>query len=129
MSKVTCHMSCVTCQVQLSNLNFFILFLGKVVELVGGGSVINGATPSSSCTNISETPYPAHCCVVARNRVAKYLKCLVVYILYILYILYIGPNCPSCLYCLYTYTGITYNQPPSIDCSAVQCSAVQCRAV
>ena len=40
MSRVTCHMSHVTC-------NFFFLFSDKVVELIRGGSVINGATPSS----------------------------------------------------------------------------------
>ena len=33
MSGVTCHVSCVMCQV----------FFDKVMELVGGGSVINGA--------------------------------------------------------------------------------------
>ena len=41
VSRVTCHMSCVTC-------HFFCFFLfDKVVKLVVGGSVINGATPSS----------------------------------------------------------------------------------
>ena len=39
MSNVTCHMSCVPCQI------FF--FFEKEVKLVGGGSVINGASPSS----------------------------------------------------------------------------------
>ena len=34
-----CHMSCVTCHV------YFFLGLTKVVELVGGGSVINGSYP------------------------------------------------------------------------------------
>ena len=29
------------------SLFFFFSFLDKVVELIGGGSVINGATPSS----------------------------------------------------------------------------------
>ena len=37
MSRVTCHMSHVTCH--------FFFFLDKVVELIGGGSVINGAYP------------------------------------------------------------------------------------
>ena len=41
MSRVTCHVSHVTCNVSL----FF--FLDKVVKLIGGGSVINGAYPSS----------------------------------------------------------------------------------
>ena len=48
MSGVTCHMSgvrcqvsCVTCQVSDDFIFYFIFF--KVVELVGGGSVINGA--------------------------------------------------------------------------------------
>ena len=39
MSFVTCHMSCVTCIVS------HVLFFNKVVKLVGGGSVINGAYP------------------------------------------------------------------------------------
>ena len=34
-----CHMSCVTCHV------YFFMGLTKVVELVGGGSVINGSYP------------------------------------------------------------------------------------
>ena len=36
----TCHVSFVTC-------HLFFFFSDKVVELIGGGSVINGATPSS----------------------------------------------------------------------------------
>ena len=51
MLPVTCHLSCVTCH--LSNVKIYIHFLylfNKVVELVGGGSVINGAYPY---------PYPA----------------------------------------------------------------------
>ena len=50
-------MSCVTCQVSHVRFHgpvsrvkfhiFFLLFLEKLVELVGGGSVTNGATPSS----------------------------------------------------------------------------------
>ena len=40
MSCVTCHMSCVTCQVSC-----FFCFVYKVLELVGGGSVIKGAYP------------------------------------------------------------------------------------
>ena len=56
MSCVLCHLSCVTCRlshVKIFVLKFFILFflsikkVDKVVELVGGGSVINGAYPSS----------------------------------------------------------------------------------
>ena len=46
MSHVTRHMSRVTCHMS----QFFLLFLSsleKVVKLVGGGFVINGATPSS----------------------------------------------------------------------------------
>ena len=38
---VRCHVSGVTCQVSC----FLLLFFFKVVELVGGGSVINGAYP------------------------------------------------------------------------------------
>ena len=37
VSQVTCHMSCVRCQVSV--------FLDKDLELVGGGSVNNGAYP------------------------------------------------------------------------------------
>ena len=40
VSHVTCHMSCVT--------KYIYFFLEKKVKLVGGGSVIVGATPSSS---------------------------------------------------------------------------------
>ena len=43
MSCVTCHMSCVTCQVSHVKKNNF--FFDNVVELVNGGSVINGAYP------------------------------------------------------------------------------------
>ena len=42
VSHVTCHMS----YVQRRNF-LYIYFPDKVVKLVGGGSVINGATPSS----------------------------------------------------------------------------------
>ena len=41
VSRATCHMSCVTCHI-------FFFFFDKVVEFIGGGSVINGTTPSSS---------------------------------------------------------------------------------
>ena len=39
-SRATCHMSRVTCQ-----MFFFVFLLFKVVKLIGGGSVINGAYP------------------------------------------------------------------------------------
>ena len=39
VSHVTCHVSCVTSHVSLS----FIIFLNNLMELVGGGSVINRA--------------------------------------------------------------------------------------
>ena len=39
LSRVTCHLSRVTCH------NFFFFFY-KLLELVGGGFVINGVTPS-----------------------------------------------------------------------------------
>ena len=42
MSHVTCHMSCVMCQ--MSHV-FFVFVSDKMVELVGGGPVINGAYP------------------------------------------------------------------------------------
>ena len=58
MSRVTCHVSRVTCHMSKKKNNYilFIYFiylfiflrkkkLDKVVELVGGGSVINGAYP------------------------------------------------------------------------------------
>ena len=43
----TCHLSCITSQVSHVTHFFFFLFFQKVVELDCGGSVINGATPSS----------------------------------------------------------------------------------
>ena len=46
VSGVTCHVSCVTCHMSHVTCHFFFL-LDKVLELIGGGSVINGATPSS----------------------------------------------------------------------------------
>ena len=44
--RVTCHMSGVT--FHTINIIIFLIFflLHKVAKLVGGGSVINGATPS-----------------------------------------------------------------------------------
>ena len=42
ISHVTCHLSRVTC-----HMSHFFLFFYKVLELIGGGSVINGAYPSS----------------------------------------------------------------------------------
>ena len=50
MSYVTCHGSHVTCHVShvmcnVSCVIIYIFFLHKVLELVGGGSVINGAYP------------------------------------------------------------------------------------
>ena len=42
MSNVKCHMSCVLCHIFFF---LFFLFLDKVVEQVGVGSVINGAYP------------------------------------------------------------------------------------
>ena len=47
---VTCHMSCVKCHVSLvrCHMKFILIFLVyKVVKLVDGGSVINGANSSS----------------------------------------------------------------------------------
>ena len=48
MSHVTCHVSCVRCQVSHVTCHvsqyYFFCVLDKVVKLVGGGSVINGAT-------------------------------------------------------------------------------------
>ena len=42
-----CHVSCVTCHMSHVMFLFVCLFLEKVVEHIDGGSVINGATPSS----------------------------------------------------------------------------------
>ena len=42
VSRVTCHMSRVTCHLFIFLLFFF---LDKVVKLIGGGSVMNGAYP------------------------------------------------------------------------------------
>ena len=47
VSHVTCHMSHVTCQVSHVTIYLFYVFIFLEVKLVGGGSVINGATPSS----------------------------------------------------------------------------------
>ena len=47
MSHVTCHFFSSLFFLLFFLLFFFFLFLDKVVTLVGGGSVINGATPSS----------------------------------------------------------------------------------
>ena len=56
VSHVTRHMLCVTCHMSrvtffffsfFFSSNFFSLFLDKVVKLVGGGSVIYGATQPS----------------------------------------------------------------------------------
>ena len=44
MSRVTCHVSHVTCHPPYF---FFFFFLYKVVKLIDGGSVINGTSPSS----------------------------------------------------------------------------------
>ena len=46
-SRFTCHVSIVTCHMSHINLIFFFFFFDKVVKLIGGGSVINGAYPSS----------------------------------------------------------------------------------
>ena len=53
MSGVMCHISCVRCQVSGIKCQvpgfmcqiFFLFFFYKLVGLVGGGSVINGAYP------------------------------------------------------------------------------------
>ena len=53
-----CHISCVTCEVSgvRCRVSPFIFFFwgGGVVELVGGGSVINGVTPSYKKLNPEE---------------------------------------------------------------------------
>ena len=43
MSVISCHMSCVTCH--MSHVMCHMFVLDKVVKLVSGGSVINGAYP------------------------------------------------------------------------------------
>ena len=46
VSHVMCHVSRVTCHVSHVTCNFFSFFFSdKVVKLIGGGSVINGAYP------------------------------------------------------------------------------------
>ena len=42
ISHVTCYMSCVMCPV-----SYIYIYFDKVMKLIGGGSVINGPTPSS----------------------------------------------------------------------------------
>ena len=50
MSCVRCQVSGVKCHVSGVKCHFFFLFSSdKVLELVGGGSVINGAYPVSLC--------------------------------------------------------------------------------
>ena len=51
MSRVACHVSRVTCYV------FFVCVFYKVVKLIGGGSVINGATSSSFKRNAQNDLY------------------------------------------------------------------------
>ena len=45
MSCIMCHMLRVMCQISQVTLNKIFFFVDKVVQLVGGGSVINGPTP------------------------------------------------------------------------------------
>ena len=50
VSRVTCHVSPVKCQKKkyiYIYIFFYVKKLDKLVELAGGASVINGATPSS----------------------------------------------------------------------------------
>ena len=47
LSLVRCHVSGVTCHNFFLFFFFSSFFIDKVLELVGGGSFINGATPSS----------------------------------------------------------------------------------
>ena len=65
---VTCHVSGVRCQVSdfsCCDSHFLDLFVSdKVVELVGGGSVINGAYPVKflgflTCASVDLTVIPA----------------------------------------------------------------------
>ena len=51
MSRVTCHMSHVTCP-----FFFSFFFFDKVVKYIGGGSVINGAYPVYFCRIAPATP-------------------------------------------------------------------------
>ena len=44
MSHVMCHVSCVMCPCRVSQF-FLFFFLDKVVKIIGGESVINGAYP------------------------------------------------------------------------------------
>ena len=48
MAHVTCHVSHVKCHMlHVTSIFNLILFVDILLELVGGGPVINGATPSS----------------------------------------------------------------------------------
>ena len=47
LSRVRCHVSGVTCHHIFFSFFSSSFFIDKVLVLVGGGSVINGATPSS----------------------------------------------------------------------------------
>ena len=51
VSHVTCHVSGVRCKVLdvTFDIFFFLMFLDKEIELVGGGLLSTGPTPSSLC--------------------------------------------------------------------------------
>ena len=72
MSCVMCHMSPVTCHLSLvkkilkkNNNNIFLWFLDKLVELVGRGSVINGASwpVVSICRNVRMCVWLSVCAI------------------------------------------------------------------
>ena len=60
MSCVMCHVSHVMCHYVFFVLFFSLFFTDIVVTLVGGGSVVNGATPSSFLLNLTEITKGSH---------------------------------------------------------------------
>ena len=60
VSRVTCHVSYVMCHMSRVRCNF-LFFFEKEVKLVGGGSFINGATPSSLISGKFD-PMTTCCC-------------------------------------------------------------------
>ena len=70
MSGVTCHMSLVTCHQPISKKNSFLYI---VIKLVGGGSVINRATPINLNPNHFEIAALTQKLSNSKNGVGKQL--------------------------------------------------------
>ena len=75
VSRVTFHVSCVTFHVSHVTF-FFFLFSDKGVELIGGGSVINGVTPSSFYSISKKIPHTGDKASLSHPKDLKNLKSL-----------------------------------------------------